>query len=318
MLALGALGFVLAALLRRIEGARGRLEQLGGLLVAGVAVTFAASGHAASEKPRWLATASDSVHILAMGIWIGGLVVLAVALLPRREPSELERVLPVFSRVAYACVGTLAVTGTYQAFLGVNSWRALADTDYGRLVLIKIGLFVLLIALGNLARVTVQRRFVQVAYAMTADPVDEPRPHPLRRTVLVELVIAACVLGATAVLSAKPPGPAALETIDSKPQTIRVITGDGPDLLVTLSTRRHGPVAVSITTSDGSVPTSITATAALAAKDLGPITLPLVKSGSGYTAASVLFPAAGSWRLSFTVQSSEFVATVADAVVTLH
>jgi len=322
LLALGAIGFVLATLLRRVEPGRGRLEQLGGLLVAAVAVTFAASGHAASERPKWLVEASYSAHILAMGIWVGGLVVLAVAILPRSEPEELRTVLPVFSRVAYVCVGTLAVTGTYQAFLGVNSWRALVVTDYGRLVLIKIGLFAVLLALGNVARSGVQRRFargVKVAYAMTEDVVEEaPRSYPVRRTVLAELAIAACVLAATAVLSSKPPGPAALETLDSRPQTIRVPLGTGPDLIVTLSTRRHGPVSIDIETESKTKPTSVIATATLPAKDLGPITLPLTATPSGYTATSVLLPAAGQWRLAFTVQVSEFVATVADAVVTLH
>jgi copper transport protein len=318
LLALAALGFVLATLLRRFEAERGRLEQVGGLLMVGVAITFAAAGHAASEHPQWLATASDTVHILAMGLWVGGLVMLGAAVLPRREPDELNIVLPVFSRVAYLSVGALAITGSYQAFLGVNSWRALALTDYGRLVLLKIALFGLLLALGNLARTTVQRRFVRVAYAMTdaaRPPVAEP---PLRRTVLVELIIAAGVLAATAVLSAKPPGPAALETIDSRPQTVRVVMGTGPDLLVTLSTRRHGPVAVTVVTSDGRKPAAITATAALAAKDLGPITLPLTASGNAYTASSVLLPAAGAWTFTFTVRGSEFDASVADAVVTLH
>jgi len=321
LLILGVVGFVLSMLLRRIEPIRGRLEQFGGLLVAGVAVTFAASGHAASEKPTWLVEASYTAHILAMGVWFGGLVVLAVAVLPRAEAAELGAVLPAFSRVAYVCVATLAVTGVYQAFLGVNSWRALLVTDYGWLVLIKVGLFIVLLALGNFARVTVQRGFarrIKVAYAMTDDLVETPPPHPLRRTVLVELVIAACVLGATSVLSFKPPGPAALEAIDAKPQTTHVKVDDNVSLVVTLSTRRHGPVSVHIAAEGSVKPTSVKATAALAAKDLGPITLPLRSVPGGYDATSVLLPSAGRWQFIFTVQESEFAATVADTSITLH
>ncbi len=324
LLALGVLGVVLATLLRRVEARPGRLEQFAGLLVVAVAVTFAASGHAESEHPQWLVMGSDSLHILAMGVWVGGLVVLFVALLPRGEADELDQVLPVFSRVAYVCVGTLAVTGTYQAFLGVNSWRALLLTDYGRLVLLKIALFIAMIALGNLARTTVQHRGVRIAYAMTdtliPDDVEDepPRPHLLRRTVLFELVLAAAVLVATAVLVAKPPGPAALDTIDAHPKTVTVVMSSTSELAVTLSSTRHGPISVDVEAIKGPKPTQLTATAALPAKDLGPFAIPLTATSTGYSSASVLFPSAGRWTLTFTAQSSEFDSTVGDVVVTIH
>ena len=122
-------------------------------------MTFAVSGHATSEHPRWLATTSDSLHLLAMSAWVGGLAYLLIALLPRREPDELRRALPVFSWVAYVSVATLAITGTYQAWLGVGSWRALVVTTYGQLVLVKIALFLALIAIGNLSRQVVARRW---------------------------------------------------------------------------------------------------------------------------------------------------------------
>jgi copper transport protein len=318
LLALSVLGVVLATLLRRIEATPGRIEQLAGLLLVAIAVTFAASGHAASEHPQWLAMGSDSLHILSMGVWVGGLLVLAAAVLPRGEPDELGQVLPMFSRVAYICVGTLAVTGTYQAFLGVNSWRALLITDYGRLVLLKIALFAVLLGLGNLARTSVQHRLVRVAYAMSDDAVEEVAPHPLRRTVLVELVIAAGVLAATAVLTADPPGAAALDTIDSKPQTVSVRLSSSSDLDVTLSSRRHGPISLDIEPDQGAKPQQLTATAQLPSKDLGPITIPLTATSTGYSAAGVLFPSAGKWTLTFTSTTSQFDSTVADVVVNLH
>jgi copper transport protein len=200
----------------------------------------------------------------------------------------------------------------------VNSWRALLVTDYGRLVLLKIGLFALLLGLGNLARTTVQTRFVRVAYAMTEDVVEERSPHPLRRTVLIELVLAAGVLAATAVLTADPPGPAALDTIDSKPQTVTVRLSSSSELDVTLSSRRHGPISLDVEPEQGGKPTRLTATAQLPAKDLGPITIPLTATSTGYSAPSVLFPSSGAWTLTFTSTTSEFDSTVADVVVHLH
>jgi copper transport protein len=330
LIALGLLGAILGTLLRRVEPGRGRLEQAGGLLVVGVAVSFASSGHAASEHPEWLATLSDTLHLVAMAVWFGGLIVLAVALLPRREPDELRAVLPNFSRVAYVCVAVLAVTGTYQAILGIGSWRAVTETTYGLLVMLKIGLFGLLLALGNLSRGVVQRRWVQLptAYAM-ADTVvsdgelaveDEPEQDvsPLRRSVLVELVVAAGVLAASAVLTASPPGASGLITRDSKPQTVTAQLGDGQSVAVTLSSRRHGDLAVTLTPSAGLKPESLTATAAQNAQHIGPLTIPLTQAAGAYSASGVLFPAAGAWVITLNVRTSQFNATVADVTVTLH
>ncbi|MBV9593039.1 MAG: copper resistance protein CopC/CopD [Actinobacteria bacterium] len=337
LIALGVVAVVLSSLLRTIWRSRGHLEEVGALLVLGVALSFAASGHAASEHPEWLAVTSDTVHLIAMTAWIGGLAYLLVAVLPRRESEELGYALPVFSVVAYASVAALAITGTYQAWLGVGSWRALVLTTYGQLVLVKIGLFLALLGLGNASRLAVQRRWgsvsrrVPVAYAMT-DEFDDPDPDAefepvieagpeftrLRRVVLVEVALAAVVLGVTGVLVAQPPGAAALISIDSRPQTMHAALGNGRTATITLSSARHGELSVDVTLSSGPAPQSISATAALPAKQLGPVAIPLKASGRSYSASAVLFPAAGRWVITLTVRTSQFDSTVAAVKVSLH
>jgi copper transport protein len=329
LIALGILAAVLGTLLRYIERTRTGLEELAGMLLVAIAVTFAASGHAAAENPAWLAMTSTTAHLVAMAIWGGGLLFLLVAVLPRREPGELRVVLPAFSRTAYVCVATLAVTGTYQAWIGVGSWRALADTNYGRLVLLKILLFGGLLVLGNLSRQWVSRRFgapVTVAYAMTdavidEEPEKEPEPtdvRTVRRSVLVEVLLAAVVLAATGVLVAQPTGAAALNTIDARPLTVRTTVAGNQTAAVTVSTQRHGSLAVSAVFTGGTAPTSVTATAALSAKQLGPIEIPLTAQGSSYSASSVLLPDAGAWVITLTVRTSQFDSTVAAVTVVLH
>ena len=344
LIALGALGAVLGLLLRWIADPphpavlvdelddedydpplRPRLEIVGGLLMIAIAVTFALSGHATSEHPQWLATTSDTLHVLAMGVWVGGLVMLLACVLPRREPDELAVAMPAFSRAAFVSVTTLAVTGTYQAFLGVGTLRALIDTSYGQLVLVKIGLFCALIGLGNLGRVAVQRHWgrIPVAYAMTEAPmISEPTPaevvRRLRRSVGIEAVLAATVLGFTAVLIAEAPGTAALITQDSRPQTTTVQISSVRTAAITLSSRRTGDLTVTVVLSQGAAPQKVTATAALPAKQLGPVAIPLAGSASGYSASSVLFPSAGSWLITLTVQTSQFDSSVAQAQFTIH
>ena len=108
------------------------------MLGVGVIITFAASGHSQSSNPRWLAVLIDALHLTAMVIWLGGLVILLVAALPRRaeDPEDLDASeetvagddleelaagLPIFSRIALACVATLAVTGTIQAWREIGA-----------------------------------------------------------------------------------------------------------------------------------------------------------------------------------------------------
>jgi copper transport protein len=322
LLLLAAIAVALDMQLRELR--RSRIAELvTGTLAVGVAVTYGVSGHAQAQNPRWLAITSDSAHLAAMAVWLGGLVYLLVAVLPRREPDELRRVLPVFSRVAFCAICVLAVTGTYQAWLGIGAVDAITTTRYGQYVLIKVALFAGLLALGNLSRVAVQRRYVRpVAYAMTDDlPAieDEADIGPVRRSVLAEAVIAVVVLGVTAVLVAEPPGRAALAATRAEARSSTVALGGGRNATVTLDPGRHGPVSVTVRLSPGARAQQLTATAALPAKQLGPIAVPLTTTdGAMYSASGVVLPSAGRWTITLTVTTSEFDAVVADAKIRLY
>jgi copper transport protein len=319
LLLLGALGVVLGAQLRDPE--RSRLAEVSGALGIGIVLTYAASGHAESENPRWLTMTSYAVHLAAMATWLGGLVYLLVALLPRGEPGELRRVLPVFSRTAMGCVTVLAVSGTYQAWLGIGSVDAITSTRYGQLVLVKVGLFVCILALANLSRVIVQRRYVRtVAYAMSDPPVDivTPPVARIRRTVLAEVTIGMAVLAVTSVLVAEPPGQVALAADRASARSAHVALGGGRTATVTLDPGRHGPVTVTVALSPGAKPQQLTATAALPDKQLGPITIPLRAGGAQYSASGVVLPSAGRWTIRLTVRTSEFDSVVADTKIRLY
>jgi copper transport protein len=320
LLLLGALGAVLGTQLR--HPARSRLAEVAGVLGVGVVLTYTASGHAESEDPRWLAMTSYAAHLAATAVWLGGLVYVLVAVLPRREPDELRRVLPVFSRAAMGCVVVLAVSGTYQAWLGIGAVDAITSTRYGQLVLVKAGLFLAMLGLANLSRVVVQRRYVRpVAYAM-ADPPPEVAPPAtltrVRRSVFAETAVAIGVLAVTAVLVAEPPGRAALAADQARSRSSTVALGGGRTATVTLDPGRHGPVTVTVALSAGATPRQLTATAALPDKQLGPITVPLRATGGEYSASGIVLPSAGRWTVTLTVRTSEFDSFVADAKIRLY
>lgn len=326
LLLLGALGAVLGAQLR--DPRRTRLAEVSGVLGIGIVLTYAASGHAESEDPRWLTMTSYAAHLAAMATWLGGLVYLLVAVLPRAEPGELRRVLPVFSRTAMGCVAVLAVSGAYQAWLGIGTVDAITSTRYGQLVLVKVALFLCILGLANLSRVVVQRRYVRtVAYAMTDPPVDVATPPAevvtpqiarIRRGILAELAIGVAVLAVTSVLVAEPPGRAALAADRTKARSAQVALGGGRSATVTLDPGRHGPVTVTVSLSPGAKPQQLGATAALPDKQLGPIAIPLRARGAEYSASGVVLPSAGRWTITLTVRTSEFDSVVADTTIRLY
>lgn len=124
---------------------------IGGTVVAGgIAATWALSEHASTGIQPALAMPVDIVHLLAVATWLGGLTALLVALhkVPGIERAAIRR----FSAVAFTSVLVLACTGTYQAWRQVGSWSALTGTDYGRLLLVKIGLVALVVAIASTSR----------------------------------------------------------------------------------------------------------------------------------------------------------------------
>lgn len=126
---------------------------LTGLCVLALPPTISLASHAAAQ-PGWLPVVSDAVHLLAAGVWGGG--VLHFALLPWRALDGLRRPALVgglvrrFSNVALGAVVALAATGLLAGFLHVYSPLQLTTTPYGRTLLVKVGLWLGVLALGAL------------------------------------------------------------------------------------------------------------------------------------------------------------------------
>ena len=118
---------------------------LAGLSLAGIAAT----GHGPlPDGPTGLAHAlADALHLLAAGWWLGGLWALAATL--RQAPGpEVGPVLVRFSGIGYLAVAILVLTGLANAWLLVGSPERLVGTTYGRLLVIKIALFLGMAALA--------------------------------------------------------------------------------------------------------------------------------------------------------------------------
>ncbi|NNJ03012.1 hypothetical protein HHX38_02480 [Streptomyces sp. PKU-MA01144] len=144
---------------------------LGGTVVAaGIACTWALSEHASTGIQPGVAMPVDVLHLLAVAAWLGGLTALLVAL--HRAPSIERAAVLRFSRVAFWSVVVLAATGLYQSWRQVGSWSALTGTSYGRLLLIKFGLVIVLVGIAWISRRWTARlsdRAPAIAQAATAE-----------------------------------------------------------------------------------------------------------------------------------------------------
>ncbi|MGE7435865.1 copper resistance CopC/CopD family protein [Kitasatospora sp. NPDC001175] len=145
--------------LERLAAERPQRDARLGLGIAGVvlatalAATWAGADHASAGIQVWLALPLGILHLLAVALWLGGLVALAAGLRAGLAVTAVER----FSKLALGAVSVLAATGVYQSWRGVGSWSALLGTEYGRLLLVKIGCVVAMVGVAWISRAWVTR-----------------------------------------------------------------------------------------------------------------------------------------------------------------
>ncbi|MFJ2891853.1 copper resistance protein CopC [Streptomyces sp. NPDC087305] len=142
-----------AVFLLRLRGRTrfGRLTTATGTALAiGLALTWASAEHASAGIQVPVAMTSAVLHLLAMSVWLGGLTALLTTLY--RSPALDAAPVARFSRLAFTSVTVLVVTGIYQSWRGLGSWNALTGTSYGRILLVKLGAVVLLLAAAGWSR----------------------------------------------------------------------------------------------------------------------------------------------------------------------
>ena len=133
---------------------RRRLSWVALLLATAFAATWAATEHASTGIQVPVSVPLDILHLLAVAMWLGGLAaLLTVLFLPggKGEPVPVSAV-DRFSRLAFASVVVLALTGLYQSWRQAGSWEALTSTSYGRLLLIKVCVVGVMLSVANHSR----------------------------------------------------------------------------------------------------------------------------------------------------------------------
>ena len=153
------------------------------------------AGHAdAATSYRLLAIADQWLHMVGVGIWVGGLAWLVLGL---RSEDELQRADSVrrFSAIATVALVPVLLTGVLRGMAEVGSPSQLLTTAYGATLLVKVALVLALVALGAV-------NHYRVVPALSRD---SSAFAPFRLTSRGELILAGCILAATAVLSGLAP-----------------------------------------------------------------------------------------------------------------
>ncbi len=152
------------------------------------------TGHSAAGGSHDLATNSLLIHLVAAGLWAGGLLALLVHAIRGGEHADLAA--RRFSTVALWCFVAMGLSGVLNALVRLTP-ADLLTSPYGQLVVAK---FVALCVLGALG-VGQRRRGVA---ALQADPNNRA---PLIRLALTEAVVFALTFGVAVGLGRTPPPP---------------------------------------------------------------------------------------------------------------
>jgi putative copper resistance protein D len=138
------LALLVASAVIRIKGVAGANALLLLSLVAIIAPVF--ESHSASSGSHALAIGSLVVHVIAISLWVGGLV--AITFL---KADDRAIALPRFSALALWAAIAVSASGTANAWARLN-FQSAWSSDYARIVFLKILLTAALIFLGYLNR----------------------------------------------------------------------------------------------------------------------------------------------------------------------
>jgi copper transport protein len=146
---LSRVGRVLAEALACVAVATGTRALLPSLTLALVAL--AASSHAAGGAVPWVSVAVDTGHLMAAGVWVGGIMAMATLRPPGGWRTSGRALLTQFTPWALAGFVTSVALGAVQAVTNVGTASALLTTPYGRLLIVKALGVVAIIPLSVLA-----------------------------------------------------------------------------------------------------------------------------------------------------------------------
>jgi putative copper export protein/mono/diheme cytochrome c family protein len=173
---------------------------LGAVLLAGIALLLQPLlGHAGAIGGSVGATliASEVMHLLAAGAWLGSLLPLFITIgtLPHNAAATACRS---FTPMGLSAVLVLAGTAVLQVTDLMGGMPGLFGTGYGHVALVKLGLFVVLLALAAVNRLALTDRLAGAA--------PDVARRDMRASIAIETVLGAAMVITAGFLATHAPG----------------------------------------------------------------------------------------------------------------
>ena len=300
-------------------------------LAAGVILTVSLAGHADVGAFVPIAVVADAVHLTAMSLWVGGLVVLVVAALALCDLDELDRIVPRFSQLALG-MRVRAYRHRRLPDLATSRWPRSVQTHRLRptphhqardlLLLLIVAARSRSITNYFFRRPAPEPELLPVVAGGADDFIpdtpagsevldDEPdedfdedfERRTLRRMVTFEVVLAVAILAVSALLVNAQPGRTALKTLAfSGGSTGLTLKSDKVWVDLTFAPGTVGTNDIHVNTllaSGGpTTPLDFKLTLDQPSKGIAPLDVPFIRAGPGhYIATGVTIPLAGQWRV---------------------
>ena len=269
-------------------------------------------GHAGVQSPIAVLLPANVIHVLAASAWIGGITVLVAALpaatrrlAPENRTRLLAGVMPRFSTLALIAVIALLAGGILQSLLMLTAVDDLVDTAFGRAILVKATIVLVLIGAGAVHR----RRILPGLERAAAAGTPPGRPGVLLRRVLrAEVALGVAALVATGALA----GYAPADAQPTGPYSATATLGPARAEL-TVEPARPGPNEIHLylfNRRDGrqyDAPKELRVEASLPERGIQPVKFPAEKGGPGhYVISGAALSPPGTWRLEVVARVSAF------------
>ncbi|MBI5088686.1 MAG: copper resistance protein CopC [Actinobacteria bacterium] len=256
-----------------------------GLAIA-IILTYPSSGHPSAESPRSLWVLIDGVHLGAAVVWLGGQVLFAAGG-AAWFTDDGERTVRRFSAVATVLVPIVVVTGSVQTFRLAGDLDDFTETGWGRTLLVKLSIVVVLLAIAGVSRWLLRNVGLL----------------SLRRTIVAEACVGVVVLAVAASLVSQPPQP-----IDQGSVFSASLAQAGVLVDVTLTPGRVGPneVHLVVTPPGGSLTpvTDATARMKLPSRSLPASPVTIEQDGANHYTGAITLPFDGDWTLEIVIEVS--------------
>ena len=260
--------------------------------------TYAASGHQSAGTLPGIFVPLDMIHLAAISTWVGALLALAVVSKGNNVENEAKR----FSQMATWSMPVVVVTGVVQGLHLLGGISTIAQSSFGKLLLVKTLLVVGVVAFGSKARATLQSGSFS----------------SITKIIRWESTLVVLVLAVTSLMVAQSPN-----TMPKTPiaySATKVQNGIVAELSVVPAVVGTAEVHVILTPPGGSLTPaeSVTVQFDLPARNIPAIPVSMTEIGPNHWIGIVQFPFSGAWNMNTRVSPAPNQTLLFATVVTVQ